>query len=147
MERRGKTVLAAALLAAALWLGAEPAAAQPCGPIDDQPEELLLLIADQLGPLFPLGEAECDKFTKGAVSACQKAVADTASCIGRQLKSFAKSAKIACTSQGNGQDACEESFEAELAGAAESIAEDVTGASAICEEDFAAAVEGLCLNP
>ena len=147
MERRGNTLFAAALLATALWLGAEPAAALPCGPVDDQPEELLSLIASELGPLFPLGEAECAKFTKGAVSACRKAVADTASCIGRQLKSFSKSAKIACTSQGDGQAACEESFEAELAGAAASIAEDVAGANALCEDDFAAVIEGLCLNP
>jgi len=147
MERRGTTVLAAALLAAALWLGAEPVAAQPCGPIEDQPEELLSLIAGELGPLFPLGEAECAKLTKGAVSACKKAVADTASCIGRQLKSFSKSAKIACTSQGDGQAACEESFEAELAGAAASIAEDVAGAEALCEEEFAATIESICLLP
>jgi hypothetical protein len=142
-----KTSLAATLLTAALWLGAEPAAAQPCGPVDDQPEELLLLIADELGPLFPLGDAECAKFTKGAVSACKKAVADTASCIGRQLKSFSKSAKLACTSQGGGQDACEASFEAELAGAEASIAEDVDGANAICEDEFADAIASLCLLP
>ena len=147
MERRGRTALASALLAGVLWLGAEPASAQPCGDISDQPEEVLVLIAGELGGLFPLGEAECAKLTKGAVSACRKAVSDTASCLGRQLKSFAKSAKLACTSQGGGQDACEESFEMELAGAEEAFAEDRAGATAACEDDFAVAIEAICLAP
>lgn len=147
LDRLHRLFVTAMLALAALALLGKAAHAQPCGVIDEQPEEVLTLIAGELEELFPLGEAECAKLTKGAISACQRAVSDTAACLDRQIKSFGKSAKIACGAQGDGEDACNESFEAELAGATESFAEDAANADAICEDEFAEAFSSVCLVP
>jgi hypothetical protein len=139
--------VASMLAVAALALLGKAAHAQPCGVIDEQPEEVLTLTANELALLFPLPEAECAKLTKGAVSACRKAVSDTLACLDRQLKSFAKSAKIACSVQGDMQEACDQNFEEEVAGAAASFAEDAALADAGCLDEFAEQISSVCLVP
>ena len=135
--------VASMLAVAALALLGKAAHAQPCGVIDEQPEEVFTLTANELALLFPLPEAECAKITKGAVSACRKAVSDTRSCLDRQLKSFAKSAKIACSVQGD-QEACDQGFEEEVAAAAASFAEDAALADAGCLDEFAEQIASVC---
>ena len=91
---------------AVLALLGKAAHAQACGNILEQPEDVYDTFVGQFGLAFPLNDANaCEKLAKAAVSACHKAVSDTASCQSSLTSSVYKGAKPVCSTFKN-QSGC-----------------------------------------
>jgi hypothetical protein len=136
------------LFAAAFhWLGAAPAGAQAACAVltnpDAIPADVYSYYDDVLAGLFPLGPGECDKVTKGGVSACHKAVDDAAGCWSRLIKSLDKGRKTSCKSGAADPAECD-AIEVLLADGETSVEDDSDAAHAVCDGLFAVALFDLC---
>ena len=131
-------------LAVLLLLSASEARAQACGVVADVPSTFLGDYLETLGGLFPLSESDCEKITSSAVSACHKAVSQSASCAESQIKAVRKGAKTGCKAQGTAEDACN----ADIGGVADLIQglldAQVDAANADCDTDFANRLDLAC---
>lgn len=97
----------AALLAAGMLIGAGGARAQEaCAVPEDVPPLVYDLYRDLLDEGFPMAGPACEKLTKGALSACRKAVSAAARCWKGVGKGLAKGAKVTCKEQGDEEELC-----------------------------------------
>jgi hypothetical protein len=137
---------ASAALALAIGFGAGAAHAQ-CGNILDQPEEVYDAFLDFIGfGVFPIDDVSvCEKYVKTLVSACNKAVSDTASCRISVASSMGKSAKPICSvfkNEAGCLDDAKATAEAMRAGAEA----DAAVSHAVCNEELSEAALDDCLE-
>ena len=137
--------VAGAVLAATLLLAAGAAHAQACGSIPSQPEDVYDTFVSQLGLALPVGDSSvCDKLTKAAVSACHKAVSDTASCLTSLSSSVYKGTKPVCSTFKN-QSGCLDDAKAVADGDKSDFAAMADTAHAECDDAFEAAIQQACM--
>jgi hypothetical protein len=138
--------VASAVLAAVLLLAGGAAHAQACGSIPAQPEDVYDTFVDPLGITFPIGDASvCEKLTKAAVSACHKAVSDTASCLTSLASGVLKGTKPVCSTFKN-QSGCLDDAKATADDDKADFAAQAEAAHAECDGIFAAAISQACLE-
>jgi hypothetical protein len=88
-----------------------------------------------LGPGFPMDESACESLTKGATSACHKAVSAAAHCWKGVGKSLRKGAKTTCNEQGPEEELCLAGTEANLDGLQSNVDASQTEGHASCDAD------------
>jgi type IV secretory pathway TrbL component len=140
-------VFVTALLAlAVLALLGKAAHAQACGSIGEQPEAVYDTFLNSLAITFPLGDsAACEKLTKAAISACHKAVSDTASCHTSLTSGVLKGTKPVCSTFKN-QSGCLDDAKATADGDKADIASQADSANTVCDTEFAGAIANACNN-
>jgi hypothetical protein len=136
-----------ALLAlAVLALIGKAAHAQACGSILEQPEEVYDTFLGQLAITFPIEDASvCEKLTKAAVSACHKAVSDTASCQTSLASGVLKGTKPVCSTFKN-QSGCLDDAKSVADGDKADAAAQAETAHAECDGGFEGAIANACAN-
>jgi len=144
LRARRTRLAAGAGVSMLLALVASEARAQACGVVQDVPSTFLADYIDALDGLFPLSASECEKLAKGAVSACHKAVSQSAGCAESQISAVRKGAKTGCQAQGASEDDCN----AVMGGVVDLVQAlldvEVDAAHAECDTSFAAQLDFTC---
>jgi hypothetical protein len=131
---------------AVLALLGKAAHAQACGDILEQPESVYETFLNTLAITFPLEDpAACEKLSKAAISACHKAVSDTASCQTSLTSGVLKGTKPVCSTFKN-QSGCLDDAKATADGDKADIASQADSADNECDTEFAAAIANACNN-
>jgi hypothetical protein len=128
-------------------LAAGGASAQPCGDLDEVPEEVHAGYLELLGEFFPLPLATCEKLVKTVVAGCHRTVSSSASCVVAQIRGVAKAGRTACAAQGAGQEECVDDLDAFLSSVQAATAARAREEHAECDEVVAPQMLSLCFGP
>lgn len=128
-------------------LAAGGASAQPCGDLDEVPEEVYAGYLELLEEFFPLPIATCEKLVKTVVAGCHRTVSSSASCVVAQVRGVGKAGRTACATQGAGQEECVDELDAFLSNVLATTAARARDEHAECDEVVAPQMLSLCFGP
>jgi hypothetical protein len=121
--------------------------AQPCGDLDEVPEQVYAGYLELLGDLFYLPRVTCEKIVKTVVASCHRTVSSSASCVGAQIRGVAKAGRMACAAQDAGQEECVDELAELLANAAATTAARAREEHEECDDTVASQLLAVCFGP